>query len=257
MNKNRFRIGKAFISVTNPQDAIEKIEFAVKNKLSAYICVSNLRMVKYANSAANKSYLELMNCSYMNLPDGMPLVWCGKLWGIKNIQCTTGPELFDTMLKCSENGIKHFLLGDTEETLNAIVEKYGNQQCTNIVGTFSPPFADVKDFDYVGILKIIKESGADIIWISLRAPKQDIFSKHISSLLKTTVCIGVGRAFRISIGVVKQAPKSVQKFGISGLFNRRVSLGKELLWYFKNSFYLLYVFIQILFSRFVSKKHYE
>ena len=255
MDYNRFRIGKTFISITDPEDAIQKIEKVVNEKKNTYVCVSNFRMVRYANR--DKDYNEVMLNSFMNLPDGMPLVWCGKLWGISKVQCTTGPELFDSMLKKTENGIKHFLLGDTEETLNAVVEKYTSQYCSKIVGTYSPPFVNVNDFDYEGIAKIIIESGADIVWVSMRAPKQDIFSKQISSMLKTNFCIGVGRAFRISIGVVKPAPKKAQKYGIAGLFNRRESFWKELLWYFVSSFFLLIYCSQIIFLRCMSKKHNE
>lgn len=246
---NRFRIGKTYISATNPKDAIEKIEFAVKNKLNGYICVSNVRMIRYANQKANRNYLKLMKNSLMNLPDGRPLTWCGKLWGLKNIKETTGPQLFDSMLKSSENNLKHFLLGDTQETLDAVEKKYSNQFNTIISGTHSPPFTDVDKFDYKGIAKMINKSGADVVWVSMRSPKQDYFNEKISPLLENKICIGVGRAFLFSIGRVKQAPKLIQAIGLSGLFVRRVSFKRIFVWYITSSFQLLYYFIQILYWR--------
>lgn len=252
IDKNRYRIRNAYISITNPEDAIHKIEEAVEKRLNTYICVSNFRMVRFANH--DKSYNEVMKYSYMNLPDGMPLVWCGKLWGIEKVQRTSGPDLFDAMLKRPDNSIKHFLLGDTEETLAAIVKKYKSEFNANIVGTFSPPFTGVDDFDFSAIADIINKSEANIVWVSMRAPKQDIFSTKILPLLnKPAVCIGVGRAFRISIGTVKNAPKVVQRLGISGLFNRRTSLFKELIWYFSNSFFLMFYIVHILVLRVLNR----
>lgn len=251
MNNSSFKIGKAYISNTNPKDAIAKIEGAVKKGLNTYVCVSNMRMVRYANKKANKSYLKIMNNSFMNLPDGTPLVWCGRLWGLKKIRGVSGPKLFQKMLKNNDNGIKHFLLGDTNKTLEKIVKKYSEQYKSNIIGVFSPPFINVDDFNYKNIAQMINKSDADIVWISMRAPKQDIFSHTISPLLEKKVCISVGRGFRIATGDVKDAPVKLQKLGISGIFTRRVSLYKTLRFYFFTFFYLAFYMIQIVLRRFV------
>lgn len=36
------------------------------------------------------------------------------------------------------------------------------------------PFRKVEEFDYEGIAKTIEADGADIIWVALGAPKQEI-----------------------------------------------------------------------------------
>jgi len=257
MNENyieHFKIGKSCISNTNPEDAIAKIETAVKNGLNDYVCVTNMRMVRYANRNENENYLKIMNNSYMNLPDGTPLVWCGRLWGLNKIQCTSGPKLFQVLLKKTDNGIKHYLLGDTDETLSKIVKKYTTQYKSNIVGAFSPPFIDVDDFNYKEIAEKINKSNADIVWVSMRAPKQDFFSKKISPLLENKICISVGRGFRIASGDVKEAPEKLKKFGFSGMFSRRVSLYKTLRFYFITFFYLVSYMIRIVLIRLIRRK---
>jgi N-acetylglucosaminyldiphosphoundecaprenol N-acetyl-beta-D-mannosaminyltransferase len=254
-NKERFKIGCAYISNTNLNDAINKIEKAITERNNKYICVSNMRMVRYANKKANKSYLKIMNNSFMNLPDGAPLVWCGRLWGLKKIRTTSGPKLFQTMLREKENGLKHFLLGDTNDTLEKITIEYGLNNNSNIVGTFSPPFVDISEYNYNEIAEIINKSDADIVWVSMRAPKQDIFSYKILPLLNNKVCISVGRAFRIAIGEVKDAPDKIKKIGLSGIFTRRVSLLRALWWYFITFFYLSYYMIQIIYRRLFDKAY--
>ena len=118
MDINRFRLGKVFIEITNPEDTVEKIHAAVMNKQSGYICVSNVRTSRFAN--LDDEYLSVMTDSMMNIPDGMPLIWLAKAWGIKNAQRSNGPTLFRNMLNDKNSGLKHFLLGDTEETLGKI-----------------------------------------------------------------------------------------------------------------------------------------
>jgi len=254
MKLDNFKIGNANISNTNPDDVVKRLESFLKTKKTTYICVSNMRMVRYANKKVNNSYLKIMNNSYMNLPDGTPLVWCGRLWGSKKIQRTSGPDFFQKMLKKSDDGLKHFLLGDTNETLDEIIKSYKTNFNSNIVGSFSPPFIDVDEYDYKGIADIINESKADIVWVSMRAPKQDIFSSKISPLLDSKICISVGRAFRIAIGEVKDAPNVFQRLGLAGIFTRRVSLLETLKFYFITFFYLVFYMGQILVRRTFRKK---
>ena len=155
----------------------------------------------------------------MVMPDGMPLTWVAKVWGLKQVQRSAGPELFLNLLTDPGNGIKHFLLGDTEDTLAAMKEKYAGSL---IVGSYSPPFCKVEEFDYEGIAKMVKERGANIVWIALQAPKQDFFSTMLLPYLGNTLCIGVGAAFRFSLGEYSMPPMIFQKLGLTGLFWRKL-----------------------------------
>ncbi len=249
---HKYRIGKVYISRTNPTHAIESILKRIKDKGACYICVTNLRMIKYAGT--DNDYQDVMHNSFMNLPDGTPLTWCGKLWGEKGIACTSGPSLFKTMLEQGNNGTKHFLLGDTQDVLDALKDKFTKEYGTNIVGTFSPPFADVNEFDYQGISQMIKESEADIIWTAMRAPKQDYFNQHLCKHLNRGVCVGVGRAFRAALGEFTPVPKWAKKLGLSGIYMRRKSLIATLWWYFESTFYLAFYMLQIIFRRIIGYK---
>lgn len=248
MNQERFRIGKTYISATNPKDAEERITHAALNGNGGYICVSNMRMVMYAGK--DPEYAKLMDESFMNLPDGMPLTWCGKLWGLKEIANTNGPALFKKMLSEGNPGLKHYLLGDTQDVLNSIKDKY---KSVDIVGAEALPFAKVEEFDYQEISENIKKSGANIVWTAMTAPKQDEFDRIISRMLPNVVFIGVGRAFRMSIGDVKKAPRWAEKMGIGGFFIRRRKWYQTGWWYIKTSFSLAYYMIQIICKRVLKK----
>lgn len=247
MNKDRFRIGRIHISRTNPQNAQQKIIDAALKENGGYICVTNMRMIRYAGKTLE--YAQLMENSFMNLPDGKPLTWCGKLWGLKDVECTNGPELFAAMLKKGDNGLKHYLLGDTQDVLDAIVAKNNKDMQACVVGAESLPFTDVDKFDYQGIAERIKNSGANIVWTAMRAPKQDYFNQKLSEYLPNVVLLGVGRAFRLLIGEVKSAPKWASKMGIAGLFTRRKGLVLTIYWYFETFLYLLGYMLKILIRR--------
>ena len=253
MDKTKYRIHKTFISRTNPEDTLARITETALNGQGGYICVSNMRMVRYAGE--NATYRQLMKESYMNWPDGMPLSWCGKLWGLKDVGCTRGPDIFRAMMEGGDKGLKHFLFGDTEEVLDQIVERYGKS--VNIVGVFSPPFAPLESYDLGAMAKMIQESGANVVWTAMTAPKQDFFDQLMAKRLPSVLFIGVGRAFRISIDIVKDAPEWAQKSGLGGVF---ISKKKPLarLWSpIRRSFILMGYFIQIIFRRITGKNYYE
>ena len=251
MNKDKYRIGKVFGSVTNPKDAQERVKKAVADGMNDYICVASTRSVFTGNS--NPSYANVINDAMMCLPDGMPLVWTAKTWGLKQVERTSGPELFLSLLQDPGNGIKHFLLGDTEETLAAMKEKYKGSL---IVGCYSPPFCNVDEFDYPSIAIMIKGSEANIVWIALQAPKQDFFSTMLLSHLDHTLCIGVGAAFRFSLGQYKMPPMIYQKLGLTGFFWRKMD--KAVLTDYMHAFpCVIRILLTTIFRRIRGKKYFE
>lgn len=251
----KFRIGKIHISATNQKDAQKKLAEAATSGNGGYVCVSNMRMVRYAGS--HPEYASLMEQSFMNLPDGTPLTWCGYQWGLKDISKTCGPDLFVAMLTNNNKELKHYLLGDTQDVIDNIINKYKGECDANIVGGESLPFAKVEDFDYDGIAERIKESGANMVWTAMRAPKQDEFNQRLFKILPSVVSVGVGRAFRISIGEVKNAPAWAVKLGLGGLFMLRGGFFEELFWYIGSMISLAGYICQIRFRRLMGKKYYE
>lgn len=251
---NKYRIGKVYISATSPGDAKQRITKAVEEGINDYICVSNVRTVAYANK--DDAYREVMNRAFMCTPDGMPLVWMARLWGLKDVERTVGPDLFVQMIGDKECGLKHFLLGDTEETLSAMKAKFADGCSSNIVGTYSPPFCELDEYDYAGIAKMVNDSGANIVWLSLRAPKQDFFAVRLLPYLDKKICIGVGAAFRFSLGQIKHPPKIFKKLGLTGLFWRKMNLSK-IGWYFHHFALLCKWGSGILWSRICGKKCYN
>lgn len=255
---NYFRVGKAPIFVTSQEDAANRVKDLIRIGKKGYICISTMRTVVVANK--DPKYLEVMENSLFNTPDGTPLVWCGRAWGIKQAQRACGPHLFDDLLEDKDPTLKHFLLGDTEETEMKLKEKCENEYGTQIVGMYSPPFAPLEEYDILGIAKMINESGANIVWTSLRAPKQDYLNAMLAPYVNEgVVLIGVGAAFRYKIGELKSPDGFLQKIGLAGLLFIRK--GARPINYIKGyigySFNLLKYITVILYKRLIGKKYYE
>lgn len=253
-----FRIGRTRISVTDEDKAIERIKGFIHNGQKGYVCISTLRTVVIANK--NDQYFQVMENSLMNTPDGTPLVWCGHWWGLKNVQRACGPHIFPQILNDKDPELKHFFLGDTDETLVALTKKVTEEFESTIVGSYSPPFKPLNEYDIEGLAKMINDSGATIVWTALTAPKQDVLDSMIAPYLNDgIVMVGVGAAFRSVLGVLKQPDGFLQKIGLAGLLFKRPerSWWDEFKWYLKHVTYLSKYFFTIKWSRLIGKKYYE
>lgn len=257
-NQDFFRIGKVRVSVTDEDQTINTIKDIVKNNWKGYICISTLRTVAFAEK--NKRYREVMEKSLMNTTDGTPLVWCAHWWGLKNVKRACGPHIFPRMLNDKDPQLKHFFLGDTEETLSALTIKARTEFGATVVDTYSPPFKPLEEYDIKGIAKKINDSGANIVWTALRAPKQDILNAMISPYLNDgIVLIGVGAAFRSVLGIINQPDGFLQKIGLAGiLFKRPERKWSNLIgWYVKHASYLVKFFFIIKWKKLRGKKYWE
>lgn len=253
-----FRIGRVRISITDEDLAINTIKKAVHDRKRGYVCISTLRTVVIANK--DDCYQNVMENSLMNTPDGTPLVWCGHWWGVKKVQRACGPHIFPRMLKDNDSMLKHFFLGDTEEILLALIKKVTEENVTNVVGCYSPPFKPLNEYDIEGLAKMINDSGATVVWTALTAPKQDILNSMITPYLNEgVVMVGVGAAFRSVLGILKQPDGFLQKIGLAGLLFKRPesSWWKEIKWYIKHIMYLVIYFFTIKWKRLIGKKYYE
>ena len=253
-----YRIGRVRISITNNKEVIEMIKDIVSAQIKGYVCISNMRTVVIANS--DDSYQKVMENSLFNTPDGTPLVWCGKLWGLKKVQRACGPHIFEEMLKDKDSGLKHFFLGDTEDTLAKLTDKCKNNFKTEVVGAYSPPFKPLEEYNIEEIAKMINDSGANVVWTSLRAPKQDFLGAMLTPYLNEgIVVIGVGAAFRYILGEYREPKGFMQKIGLAGILFKRANTStlERIKWYFKHSFYLAKFSVSILAKRLSGRPYWE
>ena len=214
--------------------------------------MSDVRSIAYANK--HSDYGEVINNSTFTFTDGMPLIWLARLWGIKENERTPGPVLFVDLISEKGSGLRHFLLGDTEETLAALKQKYKE---ANIVQTYSPPFCEVDEFDYAAIAQMINATDANIVWVSLRAPKQDYFSARLAPMLNNgIICVDVGAAYRFALGQYKMPPVFAQKLGIIGLFWRKFSFSL-VKWYIVHLFFLIKWGANIIYCRMKGQQYYS
>ena len=201
-------------------------------------------------------FKNTLNEYYLNLPDGLPGVWIGKLKGNHDMQVCAGPDFFEYVIKESNSqNIRHYFCGGQQGVANELKEvcinKFRNH---NIAGTYSPPFREMTDLEMGELGNDIKNVNANIVWIGLSTPKQEKFAYRLKRFTSTQFIITVGAAFDFHTGRVKYAPSWMQNSGLGWLF-RVFMEPKRLLSRYLNvvPLFIYYNFKELL-SSFNSKK---
>ena len=83
------------------------IAAAVREQRKGYVCVTGVHGVMEAQDDA--AFKKILNDAFLCTPDGMPMVWAGKLAGHREMSRVYGPGLMLDVCAWSEtSGAKHF-----------------------------------------------------------------------------------------------------------------------------------------------------
>lgn len=181
-------------------------------------------------------------------PDGMPLIWSLNAQLPPEEKLTErvyGPTLMLKTIEATNNPnspYRHFLLGGKPSTLELLKQRFSKEfPNTILAGTYSPPFATWPENETESIIQSIRDSRANLVWVSLGCPKQEHWIAKNKHRLPPAVYFGIGAAFAFHAGEVKQAPSLLQKAGLEWLYRLAMEprrLFKRYLTY--NSLFLFY-----------------
>lgn len=203
-------------------DAVESIIADLRNPSVAEInrCISATGAHGLVEAHKDAGFKTILSHFFMNLPDGMPGVWVGRMKGAKTMQRCYGPDFFKALITTTGGlPVNHFFCGGKEGVANQLKEVCKEQFSNNkITGIYCPPFRELTDAEMEVLGQQIIDSGAHVVWIGLSTPKQEKFAIRLSNFTKTGFIITVGAAFDFHTGRVKQAPKWMQNAGLEWFF---------------------------------------
>ena len=213
----RFDVFGVKYAVARVEEAVLHVIRHLDELKGKYICFSNVHTTVMAME--DKGYADILNGAAFVFPDGTPIARRQKRSGIIGAERVAGPDYMKNMFKNTQDGkVSHYFYGSTEKTLSALKEKLELEYPgINIKGMYSPPFRKLTDEEDVEVVNMINESGADIIWIGLGAPKQEKWMKAHEGKING-VMMGVGAGFDFHAGTARRAPIWVQKVGLEWLF---------------------------------------
>jgi N-acetylglucosaminyldiphosphoundecaprenol N-acetyl-beta-D-mannosaminyltransferase len=206
------------ISAINLAHAVTAIDEALRERRKGYICVTGVHGVMEAQRAPDLKRIH--NESFLTTPDGMPMVWMGRLRGAHHMSRVYGPDLMHDVLQMSaQRGYRHFFYGGAggvaDELRRVIVQRFPGLQ---VVGTYEPPFRPLNPSETRALQEEVAQCRPDMMWVGISTPKQERFMAECLPKLDVTLMAGVGAAFNFHCGRVRQAPRWVQRSGFEWLY---------------------------------------
>ncbi len=137
-----------------------------------YVCATSVHGL--IQGVRDPAFRSILNHADHIVPDGMPLVWFGRLSGFHAMQRVRGPSLmWEVCHRTARLPMRHFLYGGAPEVAEALRMRL----CTEfpgiqVVGVYSPPFRALSDDELMEVVARINATGAEIVWVGLSTPKQ-------------------------------------------------------------------------------------
>ena len=218
MSIKRVNVLGVGVSVLNLPSALAAIAEAVRTRRPGYICVTGVHGVMEAQT--DTVFQRILNGAFLCTPDGMPMVWLGKLRGHAGMRRVYGPDLMLDVCAWSEtSGCRHFFYGGApgvaEELRDRLTARFPKLP---VAGCYTPPFRPLNAAEIVQLQALVRTTRPDILWVGLSTPKQEKFMAEFLPKLDVTLMVGVGAAFDFHSGRMQQAPRWMQRSGLEWFY---------------------------------------
>lgn len=193
----------------------EKISF---HNVNASILLTSCKDEKF------KKNLESFTCL---LCDGIGVYRASKfLYGKNGLkERLTGTDLYYHILRlANDNKLKCFFFGGSETAANKLSETLKIEYPGLIISGVIPRETEFKK----ETIEIIKNSGADILFVGLGSPLQEKWLAENFDLLDIPVQIAIGSGIEFISGAKKRAPLILRKMGLEWVY--RIYLEPVRLW---------------------------
>jgi len=212
------------IDMPGALDALFSIAAARSGGYFAFTCAHGI-----VDSQKDEALRGILNGSRRTLPDGMPLVWVGRMKG-RSLSRVTAPDFFEAAMRDPRaRDLRHYFYGASPQTVERIVARaqamVGPQA---IAGWHSPPMRAAGEPEDEAVIEQIRQLDPHLVWVGLGLPKQEYWMRNHAPRLPSALMLGVGAAFDWFAGEQPRAPRYLQAVGLE--WAHRVAMEPKRLW---------------------------
>ena len=217
------------------------ISKAKKSKKSNFICISNVHSC--IESYRSIKFKIAHNSADLALPDGRPIYWALKLLGSQSAEHLPGYYITEKICDLAKKkNLTIGFYGSTSKNLSKIktklTKKYRNLKINYL---YSPPFRKLSLKEELKVLKDIKKSKIDILFVCLGCPKQELWMYKNKNKINCTM-LGIGAVADFLSGNKILPNKFFEYLGLAWLV-RLISEPRRLFWrYFSTNFLFIFLF---------------
>ena len=203
------------VDVITMGEAVARIDGFIEKRTPVLVATANAEMLMRATH--DGALRRILQGAAMVTPDGAGTVWAAHHLGHAMPERVAGYDMVQELMR--EAPAKHrriFFFGSAPGVADKAKKKAEQlYPGIEIVGTRNGFFTAA---DEPAIIEEIKAAHPDILLAALGVPKQEKWlAKHLSEL-GVPVSIGVGGTFDVMAGVMKRAPRWMQRAKLEWLF---------------------------------------
>ena len=155
-------------------------------------------------------------CDLINA-DGMPVVWAARLLGKPLKERVAGIDLFEALMqRAAERGWRVFLLGAREEVVARVRSLYEQKYRGLLIAGHRNGFWNAAEEE--GVAAQVEASRADLLFVAISSPRKEQFLGQYQARMRVPFAMGVGGTFDVAAGLVRRAPRWMQRAGLEWFY---------------------------------------
>ena len=223
------KIGRVNVNRLSMNSLMKRLDSFVDGDEHHYVCFCEANLWTRANR--NPDVRKILDEASLVLPDGISMTGGARLLGEKMPDRLPGPQV---MLEYCRHGVsegrRHFFYGGEDGVADSLADTLrGDIPGLQVAGTYSPPFRELTPGEKRDVKSRIEDSGADVIWVGLGAPKQERWMARNHGRIDVPLMLGVGAAFDFHTGNRAWAPACLRAVGLEWAW-RMVTGGTRVFW---------------------------
>ena len=206
MSQKRVNLLNVLIDDIPLDVALKRTKKHIMGEGKSFIVTPNLEMLSRAQK--NGDLRRALNRATLSLPDGFSLRIIARILEKRMKNTVAGIDFGKALLKlCAKEGYGVFLLGGKRGVaLRAAKNLAKEMPSLKICGVHHGYFAQN---DTEELIKRMDSSGAEVVFVCLGSPKQELFADFVrQKLKKAKILVCLGGSLDVWSGDVKRAPKA-------------------------------------------------
>lgn len=180
-----------------------------------YVVTADTSGIVIAQS--DPEYRRIINAADLVTPDSIGVVWASRKFGKPVPERVPGVDTMEALCAlAAAEGLRVFLFGAApgvaEKAAANLICKYPGLTVAGIRDGF------FKSKDESAIVAEIAAARTDVLFVAVGIPKQEKWIKANVAATGARLAMGVGGSFDAFAGVVKRAPKAVQRIHLEWLW---------------------------------------
>jgi N-acetylglucosaminyldiphosphoundecaprenol N-acetyl-beta-D-mannosaminyltransferase len=176
------------------------------------------------------AYGDLLRSGDLVVSDGTPIALTMRTRDRRARRVTSTDGFFRVCSDGLHSGLRHYFVGGANDAVRDAMRE--NLRASfpgiQIVGFEVPPFRPYRDEEFDELVAAIEASDADVVWVGLGAPKQEVLSHRLRTANAAAAIVTIGATFDFVAGTKRRAPRLLRACGLEWLF--RVTLEPRRLW---------------------------